>query len=132
CVKRGEVEARLTAVEALFASQLRRDKLRALLKEVSDLERVVGRISLGSATPRDLVAMLRSLNQVPAIREVLRCLESSLLEVLVENTDELPDVRELISRAINDDPPVKLNDGDVIRDGYSAELDELHSTSRNA
>jgi DNA mismatch repair protein MutS len=132
CVKRGEVEARLAAVEALFASQVRRDKLRTLLKEVSDLERVIGRISLGSATPRDLVAMLRSLNQVPAIREVLHGLESSLLEVLVENTDELPDVRELIGRAIDDDPPVKLNDGDVIREGYSAELDELRSTSRNA
>src|SRR5689334_13514531 len=132
CVKRGEVEARLAAVEALFASHVRRDKLRALLKEVSDLERVIGRISLGSATPRDLVAMLRSLNQVPAIREVLQGLESSLLEVLVENTDELPDIRELIARAINDDPPVKLSDGDTIRAGYSAELDELRSTSRNA
>lgn len=132
CVKRGEVEARLAAVQDLFASQVRRDKLRALLKEVSDLERVVGRISLGSATPRDLCAMLRSLNQVPAIREVLRGLEASLIEVLVENTDELPDVRDLIARAINDDPPIKLSDGDTIRAGYSAELDELRSTSRNA
>jgi DNA mismatch repair protein MutS len=131
-VKRGEVEARLAAVHDLFASQVRRDKLRTLLKEVSDLERVVGRISLGSATPRDLVAMLRSLNQVPAIREVLRGLDSSLLEVLAENTDELPDVRALIARAINDDPPVKLSEGDTIREGYSAELDDLRSTSRNA
>src|SRR5687768_10243179 len=132
CVKRGEVEARLAAVQDLFASHVKRDKLRALLKEVSDLERVVGRISLGSATPRDLVAMLRSLHQVPAIREVLRGSQVSLLEVLVENTDELPDVRDLIARAINDDPPIKLSDGDTIRAGYSAELDELRSTSRNA
>ena len=132
CVKRGEVEARLAAVQDLFASQVRRDKLRALLKEVSDLERVIGRISLGSATPRDLVAMLRSLNQVPAIREVLSGFDASLLEVLVENTDELPDVRDLIARAINDDPPIKLSDGDTIREGYSVELDELRSTSRNA
>ncbi|HEU4509306.1 MAG TPA: DNA mismatch repair protein MutS, partial [Pyrinomonadaceae bacterium] len=132
CVKRGEVEARLAAVQDLFASQVRRDKLRALLKEVSDLERVIGRISLGSATPRDLVAMLRSLNQVPAIREVLRGFDASLLEVLVENTDELPDIRDLIARAISDDPPIKLSDGDTIREGYSPELDELRSTSRNA
>jgi len=132
CVKRGEVEARLAAVQDLFASHVRRDKLRSLLKEVSDLERLIGRISLGSATPRDLVAILRSLNQVPAIREVLGGLDASLLEVLVENTDELPDVRELITRAINDDPPIKLTDGDTIREGYSAELDELRSTSRNA
>ena len=93
---------------------------------------MVGRISLGSATPRDLCAMLRSLNQVPAIREVLSGLDASLIEVLVENTDELPDVRDLITRAINDDPPIKLSDGDTIREGYSAELDELRSTSRNA
>jgi len=132
CVKRGEVEARLAAVQALFASQMRRDKLRARLKEVSDLERVVGRISLGSATPRDLVAMLRSLDQVPAIREVLSGLESSLLEVLAENTDELPEIRSLIARSMADDPPVKVVDGGVIRDGYSPELDELRSVSRNA
>ena len=132
CVRRGEVEARLAAVEELFRSQLRRDKLRTLLKEVSDLERLVGRISLGSATPRDLCAILKSLNQVPAIRAVLRDADSSLLEVLLENTDELPDIRSLIERAINDDPPVKLSDGDTIREGYSAELDELRSTSRNA
>jgi DNA mismatch repair protein MutS len=132
CVRRGEVEARLAAVDELYRSQLRRDKLRVLLKEVSDLERLIGRISLGSATPRDLCAILKSLNQVPAIRQVLQNADSSLLEVLLENTDELPDIRSLIERAINDDPPVKLSDGDTIRDGYSAELDELRSTSRNA
>ena len=132
CVKRGEVEARLAAVAELYSSQVRRDKLRSLLKEVSDLERLIGRISLGSATPRDLCAILKSLNQVPAIRAVLRDADSSLLEVLLENTDELPDIRSLIERAINDDPPVKLSDGDTIREGYSAELDELRSTSRNA
>jgi DNA mismatch repair protein MutS len=132
CVKRMEVEARLGAVQDLFSSHRRRDKLRALLKEVSDLERLIGRVSLGSATPRDLVAILRSLNQVPEIRSVLAEMDSSLLEVLAENSDELLDVRELIGKAISEDPPVKLADGDTIRDGFSAELDELRSVSRNA
>ena len=132
CVKRGEVEARLAAVEDLVTSQRVRDRLRSLLKEVSDLERVLGRVSLGSATPRDLVAMLRSLNQVPEIREALTGLSSSMLQVLAENTDELPDIRSLIAKAINDDPPVKLTDGGAIREGYSAELDELRSVSTNA
>ncbi len=58
--------------------------------------------------------------------------QSSLLQVLSESTDELPEVRALIARAISDEPPVKLNDGDTIREGYSAELDELRSISRNA
>jgi DNA mismatch repair protein MutS len=132
CVKRGEVEARLAAVDDLYSAQRLRDKLRSLLKEVSDLERVIGRISLGSATPRDLLAMLRSLNQVPEIRETLSGLQSSLLQVLAENTDELPDIRSLISRSISDDPPAKLSDGDTIREGYSPELDELRSISKNA
>ncbi|HKV34895.1 MAG TPA: DNA mismatch repair protein MutS [Pyrinomonadaceae bacterium] len=132
CVKRLEVEARIAAVQDLFSSHMRRDKLRALLKEVSDLERLIGRVSLGSATPRDLCAMLRSLNQVPDVREVLRGFDSSLLAVLAENTDELPDIRELITRSISEDPPIKLADGDTIREGFSAELDELRSISRNA
>ena len=132
CIKRGEVEARLAAIQDMFAAQIPRDKLRSLLKEVSDLERLIGRVSLGSATPRDLVAMMRSLNQVPAIREVLSDLPSSLLQVIAESTDELPDVRTLVGKAINDEPPVKLSDGDTIRDGHSAELDELRSISRNA
>src|SRR6476659_810721 len=132
CVKRGEVEARLAAVEDLVSAQRVRDRLRSLLKEVSDLERVLGRVSLGSATPRDLVAMLRSLNQVPEVRNVLTGLQSSLLQVLAENTDELPDIRTLIERAISDDPPIKLSDGGAIREGYSTELDELRSVSTNA
>jgi len=132
CVKRGEVEARLAAVQDLFASQITRDKLRCLLKEVSDLERLIGRLSFGSATPRDLNAILRSLYQVPAIRENLATLQSSLLQILSESSDEVPEICALLVKAISDDPPAKISDGDTIRAGYSEELDELRSISRNA
>jgi len=131
-VRRGEIEARLSAVEDLSASHMLRDKLRALLKEVSDLERLNGRINLGSATPRDVNGIQRSLNQIPHVRALLSDAQSSLLQILCEATDELPELRALLARAISDDPPVKLSDGDTIRAGYSAELDELRSTSRNA
>jgi DNA mismatch repair protein MutS len=132
CIKRGEVEARLAAVQDLFASQILRDRIRGLLKEVTDLERVLGRISLGSATPRDLVALQRSLAQVPSIRQALGTTEASMLQVLAENTDDLPDICTLITQAIVDDPPAKLTDGNVIKDNYAPELDELRSVSRNA
>jgi DNA mismatch repair protein MutS len=122
----------LGAVEELRASQRQRDSLRTLLKEVSDLERLTGRINLSSVTPRDLNAIMRSLDQVPRIHLLLSDAHSSLLQVLSESTDELPEVRALIARAIADEPPVKLSDGDTIRAGYSAELDELRSISRNA
>src|SRR6185503_14296512 len=116
----------------LRSAQRKRDSLRTLLKEVADLERLTGRINLSSVTPRDLNAIMRSLNQVPRIRTLLNDAQSSLLQVLSESTDELPEVRALIARAISDEPPVKLSDGDTIREGYSAELDELRSISRNA
>ena len=132
CVKRGEVEARLAAVQDLFASQITRDKLRSLLREVSDLERLIGRLSFGSATPRDLNAILRSLYQVPAIRENLAAMESSLIQILSESSDEVPEICALLVKAISDDPPAKISEGDTIRAGYSEELDELRSISRNA
>ncbi|MBA3515870.1 MAG: DNA mismatch repair protein MutS [Pyrinomonadaceae bacterium] len=131
-VRLGGIEARLAAVEDLSASHMLRDKLRALLKEVSDLERLNGRINLGSATPRDVNCIQRSLNQIPHVRSLLSGAQSSLLQVLCEGTDELPGLCALLARAITDDPPAKLSDGDTIRAGYSPKLDELRSTSRNA
>ena len=131
-VRRGEIEARLAAVEDLHRSQMRRDRTRTLLKDVSDLERLTGRINMGTATPRDLVALRRSLNQVPAVRTALSDAGASLLQVVVENADELSDVRELIGRALSDDPPVNFSEGGVVREGFDAELDELRSISRDA
>src|SRR5260221_8728147 len=117
-IPRGEVEARHGAVAELHASHIKRDRLRALLKEVADVERLAGRLNLGSATPRDLVALRRSLDQVPLVHETLANSQSSLLQVLNETADELGDVRTLIANAIEDDPPAKVIDGRVIRDGY--------------
>ncbi len=131
-IRRGEVEARHGAVAELHASHIKRDRLRALLKEVADVERLTGRLNLGSATPRDLVALRRSLDQVPLIHETLANSQSSLLQVLNETADELADVRALVAAAIEDDPPAKVVEGGVIRDGYSTELDELRAVSRDA
>ncbi|MDX6500261.1 MAG: mismatch repair protein MutS [Blastocatellia bacterium] len=131
-IRRREIEARHGAVAELHASHMKRDGLRKLLKEVADVERLTGRLNLGSATPRDLIAMRRSLDQVPRIREILTRCTSSLLQVLNDSTDELADVRGLLESAIEDDPPAKVIDGNVIRSGYSAELDELRSLSRDA
>ncbi len=130
-IRRSEIQTRLTAVTELGDSILR-DKLRFLLKEVSDLERLVGRLNLGTATPRDLLALNRSLDQIPEILFALSDAEALLLQVLRENIFELPHIQELIARAISDDAPLALTDGGVIRDGFSAELDELRGISRSA
>ncbi|HEY0385910.1 MAG TPA: DNA mismatch repair protein MutS, partial [Pyrinomonadaceae bacterium] len=131
-LRRGEIEARLSAVEELHSSQMKRDRLRALLKEIADLERLVGRLNMNSATPRDLQSLLRSLDQVPRLRQTLANAESSLIQILHESCDELVDVRALIGKTISDDPPAKLNEGGAIRDQCSSELDELRAIRRDA
>ncbi|MBD0371315.1 MAG: DNA mismatch repair protein MutS [Pyrinomonadaceae bacterium] len=131
-VRRGEIEARHASVAELHSSHIKREQVRALLKKVSDLERLTARLNMGQASPRDLVSLSSSLSQVPRVRELLADSDSSLLQILFENADELEDVRELITSAINEDAPAKLGDGDAVRDGYSAELDELRAVSRNA
>jgi DNA mismatch repair protein MutS len=79
-----------------------------------------------------LNAILRSLYQVPAVREALAALQSSLIQVLCESADDVPEICTLLVKAISDDPPAKISEGDTIRAGYSTELDELRSISRNA
>ncbi|MDX6271177.1 MAG: mismatch repair protein MutS [Acidobacteriota bacterium] len=131
-VRRGEIEARLAAVADFHGSHMKRDRMQSLLKDVADLERLIARISMNTATPRDLAALRRSLEQVPTIRQTLSDSASSLLQVLRENSDELTDVRAGIAEAIADDPPLNLSDGGAIRAGYSVELDELRAISRDA
>ncbi len=129
-IRRSEIESRLGAVSELLDPVLR-DKLKYLFKEVSDLERLVGRLNLGSATARDLLALGRSIGVVPELRSALADAGSLLLRVVTENLRELPETVKLIGDAIADDPPLNLNDGGVIRDGFSPELDELRDLSRS-
>jgi DNA mismatch repair protein MutS len=130
-LKRSEIQTRLSAVTELTDTILR-EKLRFLMKDVSDLERLTGRLNLGTATPRDLIALRRSIGQGPLVNETLADATSLLLQVLAENIFELPEVRDLIDRAIADEPPAVLTDGGVIRGGFDAELDELRGISTSA
>jgi DNA mismatch repair protein MutS len=125
-IKRSEIQTRLSAVTELTDSILR-DKLRFLLKSVADLERLVGKLNLGTMTPRDLIALAQSIGQTPEINAALSDASSLLLQVLSENIFELPETRNLIANAIVDEPPANLTDGGYIRTGFNAELDELRS-----
>ena len=130
-IKRSEIQTRLSAVAELFDTILR-DKIRYLLKEVSDLERLVGRLNLGTISPRDLLALNRSLSRAPFINQTLSDAQSLLLQVLGENIFELPHIRNLIENAIADEPPINLADGGVIRNGFNQELDDLRNISTDA
>lgn len=98
------------------------------LSHVYDLERLTARLSLGAAAPRDLASLRNSLERVPAIKDYLNLLSSGMLRAVNDGIDEVAEAVELISGAIVDSPPISLKDGGVIRDGWSAELDELRKT----
>jgi DNA mismatch repair protein MutS len=131
-VDRGEIEARLDAVSELTASTVLREELRKDLGGVLDLERLTSRITLGVATPRDLVALKQSLARLPLIRGFLARCTSARLVALRDQIDELADVRERIERGIAEDPPAQPTEPGVIRKGYNAELDQLRHLSQNA
>ncbi|MEO6334210.1 MAG: DNA mismatch repair protein MutS, partial [Pyrinomonadaceae bacterium] len=130
-IKRSEIQTRLAAVTELADTMLR-EKIRFLLKRVADLERLIGRLNLNSASARDLIALSQSLSQVPDINDSLADVDSLLLQVLNENIFPQPELTSLIDRAISDEPPINLTDGGTIRDGFDADLDELRGISRSA
>lgn len=128
-IKKSEIQSRQAAVTELSEPVLR-DKLRFLLRKLSDLERLIGRLNLGGATPRDLISLNKSIEQSPLIRAELADASSLLLQVLWENIFELQDIRELINSAITEEPPASSSEPGVIKPGYYPELDELRNISQ--
>ncbi|MBT5713171.1 DNA mismatch repair protein MutS [Candidatus Poribacteria bacterium] len=126
-----EIRSRLDAVAELRAELGPLDDLRALLKGVYDVERLVGRIGLGSANARDLQALGGSLAILPALKDGLSTKTSSLLATLHDSLDTCADVVGLISRAVHEEPPLTLRDGRLIRDGNNGDLDELRDVLAN-
>ena len=125
-----EIEARLDAVEELVSDTTRRLELEESLAKLRDLERLIARVTHGSANARDVIAVKECLAEVPAIRSTLASSSSVRARELAEEMPDVADVVELLGRAIADDPPVTLKDGGLIRDGFDPTLDELRSTAR--
>lgn len=131
-IKLDEIESRLHAVEALRRSTIGRDRLRATLSEIQDLERLTGRIAMGRATARDLVALRRSAEKIPSLRAEIDQMDAPLLVYVSGDLDDLADLRGLVADAISDEPPIQLSDGGTIRDRYSPELDELRGLAHTS
>ncbi len=129
---RGEIEARLDSVEELLKSTIRRAEIRNKLGSILDLERLLAKVTLGSAGPRELLALGRSLEGVGPVRALLGEARAERLADIRGRLDEVPEVRDRILKGISDEPPVNLADGGTIRDGIHAELDELRDISRNS
>lgn len=128
-LQRAPIERRLEAVDYLYNQFIVREDLRAALKEIYDLERLVGRIAFGSANARDLNALKLSLAQIPSLKEMCLTSGSSTLSEIGAAMDECAELREDIDRAIVEDAPVSVRDGGMIRSGYHERLDELREAS---
>jgi DNA mismatch repair protein MutS len=127
-----EIEARLDAVQAALEATITRAETRKVLGNVLDLERLLAKLTLGTAGPRELLALGRSLALVPKLKEYAAGFDAARWRDIAGNLDEIPDVRDRILNAIAEEPPVNLADGGTIRSGYHAGLDELRDLSRNS
>ena len=126
-----QIGKRLGAVSDLSGNAIGREEIVLCLREVGDLERLIGRIVYGTAGGRDLASLAAGLGKLPSLRKLLEPYSSSLLAVLREELDDLTELRTLISRAIVEDPPFSVREGGFIQGGYNSEVDQLRDILQN-
>jgi DNA mismatch repair protein MutS len=127
-----EIHARLDAVESQVKELMSREELRRALDGILDLERLLSRVTLETANPRDVLALAASLAKIPAVRSALARFSTKRMKTLHGTVDELGDLRGRIERTVAPEPPLSLSDGGVIQPGVEQELDELRDLSRNS
>jgi DNA mismatch repair protein MutS len=127
----GTLKARYQAIDAILTAAAT-DELQSLLDGVGDVERILARVALRSARPRDLRQLAAALSRLPAVRKRIGALDSPLLESLAGRIGDHGRQRNLLERAIIDNPPMLIRDGGVIADGYDDELDDLRAIADNA
>jgi len=127
-----QINARLDAVEAQVRETVAREELRRAFDGILDLERLLSRVTLETANPRDVVALAASLQKIPGLRSALARFTTERLKTLHGAIDELGDLRERIDATIIPEPPISLSDGGVIQSGVDKDLDELRALSRNS
>ena len=124
-IDKSEITKRLEAVGELKEQAVSREEIREYLSPVYDLERLVTKITYGSANPRDLTAFRGSLEMLPPIRYILEEMQCGLLKNIYKDMDALEDLCALIKEAIQEEPPIAMKEGNIIRDGYNEEVDKL-------
>ena len=125
----GDISSRLDAVEELKDKFMVRMELMELLKGVYDIERLLGKVVMGSANCRDLTAMKKSFGRIPPIKEILKERTAGLNRALLDSMDDLADIYDLIDSAIVDDPPITVKEGGIIKDGYNEDVDILRKAT---
>jgi len=123
------INARLDSGAELKEKDIQRQSLREILRQVKDVERLIARISLNAANARDLVALRSSLQLLPEVKGLLSGLESLTFQKHLHEWEELPEIKDLLERAIEDQPPAVLKEGGLIKKGFDPALDRLRSVS---
>ena len=124
-IDRALIEQRLDAVEKLCQNSVDRDEIREYLQPVYDLERLMTRVSYGTANPRDLIALRSSLKMFAPIRQVLEDFDGGLLTELREDMSDFDEIVDLLERSIEDEPPLQVKEGGIIRTGFDPDIDRL-------
>lgn len=124
-IDKTEIIRRLDAVQELKERAISREEIREYLSPVYDLERLITKIAYGSANPRDLTAFRSSLEMLPALLYILQEMKAELLKDLAVDLDPLEDLCILVKKAIREDPPIAMKEGNIINDGYNEEVDKL-------
>ena len=122
-----QIARRQQAVSDLVENSVTRQELAIALREVTDLERLIGRVVYGTAGGRDLAALAAGLGKLPWLRELLAGAKSALLQTLREQLDDLPQLREQLIQGLVDEPPFSVREGKFIRDGFDPEVDRLRN-----
>lgn len=131
-LKQEEIKARLDAVGEMVKNSFFRKEIKEYLKNIYDLERLAGKISFGSANARDLIALKKSLSCLPALKELLGQAQCDLIKEKGRITDPMEETVELLSRAVDDDPPLSLRDGGIIKTGFNPDVDRYRSAGKEA
>ncbi len=125
------IRDRLEGVSELKEKKIERRDIREGFRQVFDLERLISRISMGTANARDLVGLKKSIDCLPQIKDLIKGMGRGILAEIEGEVDALTDVAQLIGRSIVDNPPFGIREGGIIKDGYHSELDELRSIKRD-
>ena len=124
-IHKTDIIKRQNAIEELNMNYISREEICEYLNPIYDLERLIGRISYKTANPRDMIAFKNSLDMLPFIKNILEEFSSERLKELHEELDPLNDVKDLIGKAIIDDPPITVREGGIIKEGFDEEADKL-------
>ena len=126
-VKKEYIERRLESIKELNEDVITRDEIREYLNAIYDLERLMSKISYKSANPRDLIAFKNSLSMIPPIKYLLRNMHTPDLKEIYDNLDNLEDISGLIANSIEDEPPISIKEGGIIKTGYHADVDKYRN-----